>query len=284
MKKVIILGAKGMLGQALAEEFNDSIFDVYGLDKEEIDITDKKKVEKVFNKEKPDIVINAAAYTDVDGAETNELLAMKVNGGAVGILASASNKIDALFIHISTDYVFDGKNKNGYNEDDKPNSPETIYGKSKLLGEDLLLKEGERDLKYYLVRTSWLFGKNGKNFVTTILELSKNINELKVVDDQYGKPTHTKDLAKNVHLLIESKKIFGIYHITNEPAMTWYEFTKMIFKIKNKTDPSFSSPKLLPVSSEEFPRPAKRPNWSILNNTKLEKGRSIEEALKEYLC
>ena len=271
-----------MLGQSLINEFSD--YNVVGFDKESLNITDNQKVEEIFDKEQPDIIINAAAYTDVDEAEANEELVMKVNGEAVGLLASAANSIGAFFIHISTDYVFDGENEDGYNENTLPIPPESIYAKSKLEGERLLQEQGKAGLDYYLVRTSWLFGSGGKNFVDTMLNLAENNNELKIVNDQHGKPTYVKDLVGEIKNLIEEKWKSGIYHITNEPAMTWYDFAKIIFEIKKDCDSTYIVPKLTPVSSEEFPRPAKRPHWSVLNNTKLEKGRNIKEALKEYLC
>ena len=284
MSKLLILGSHGMLGNALIETFSyDRNYEIVAWDKQELDITDKQEVIRAIKALKPEIVINAAAYTDVDGAQTNQELAMKVNGHTVGYLAKAFCNIDAIFIHYSTDYVFDGKNSKGYEENDQPNHPLNVYGESKLLGEQLLLKQAQNGLKYYLIRTSWLFGENGKNFVATMIDLANKHNELKVVNDQYGKPTYTKDLALQTKFILENKLPWGIYHATNESTLTWYDFAKTIFDVKKTLDPNFTIPKLIPVTSDEFPRPAKRPQFSILLNTKLPKGQNIQKALKNYL-
>lgn len=277
-RKVLIIGSKGMLGHDLMAVFGD--LNPVGADKKELDIADGAAVEKFILDLKPDIIINAAAYTDVDGCETNQDSAMKVNGYAVGYLAKISQKIGAILVHYSTDYVFDGKKPEGYKEDDEPKNPVNFYGKSKLLGEKLL-KENCKN--YYLIRTSWLFGKNGKNFVDTILRIGKEKKELKVVNDQYGKSTYTVDLAKKTKELLEGKYPFGIYHITNEGTTTWYDFTLKIFEIYKKMHPEEKLAKVILCASAEFPRPAKRPAWSILLNTKLPPSRPWQEAIKEYL-
>lgn len=271
--KILILGSKGMLGCELMEVFND--FETFGWDKEEIDITSREQVNEKIEELKPSIVINAAAYTDVDGCETNKELAMKVNGEAVGYLASICKKIGAVFIHYSTDYVFAGDNPDGYKEGDIPRKPLNVYGQSKLLAEELLKKNTKM---YYLIRTSWLFGRFGKNFVETMLKLARNQNELKVVNDQHGKPTYALDLARRTRQLIENQSPCGIYHLTNEGVTTWYDFAKKIFKLAQ-----ISKVKPIPVTSDEFPRPAKRPQHSILLNTKLPPTRPWQEALHEYL-
>lgn len=286
MKKVVILGAKGMLGMDLARVFYD--YSPYLLDKDELDITDKKGISALFYNLKPDVVINAAAYTDVDGCETNRELASEVNGAAPGYLAEASRDIGAVFVHYSTDYVFDGKKSEGYSENDEPGNPLNFYGESKLAGENNIKKVGG---DYYLVRTSWLFGgwpssakaSEGvpKNFVETMLRLAKEKDELRVVNDQHGKPTFSLDLARKTRELIEGKKDFGIYHITNEPATTWYDFAKEILA----TRPAVAGRevRVSPCTSRDFPRPAKRPQYSILLNTKLPPLRSWQEALTEYM-
>ena len=275
--KIVILGAKGMLGSDLAKVFAD--FKPYLFDKDELDITDSKEVFKLLNDLKPDIVINAAAYTDVDGCETNKELAMKVNGEAPGYLAEIAREIGAFFVHYSTDYVFSGDKKSGYREDDEPDSPVNFYGESKLAGEEAIKKAGG---KYYIIRTSWLFGLNGKNFVETMLRLAQEKEKLRVVNDQRGKPTFTIDLSQRTRYIVENKKDFGIYHVTNEPATTWYEFASEILKQwDGERHPHFTG--IFPCASSEFPRPAKRPEYSILLNTKLPPMRSWQEALGEYL-
>jgi dTDP-4-dehydrorhamnose reductase len=292
-KQILILGAKGMLGQAIVREFSDDKkYQVIAWDREDLDITDGHKTVKTIRGLKPDIIINVAAYTDVDKAESNKDLAMRVNGEVVGILASASSKIGAFFIHISTDYVFQGDKKDGYKEDDIPRDPLNVYGKSKLLGEKLLLEAAEQGLDYYLIRTSWLFGhaprgvhdkSSGKNFVDTMLKLAEEKNELEIVNDQYGKPTYAKDLAKMIKYMIKSKMDSGVYHFTNEPRQTWCSFTKLIFEIKKEISPKFKIPKIISIKTEQFLRPAKRPKYSVLLNTKLPKGKNIKDALREYL-
>jgi len=294
MSKILILGAKGMLGQVIVQEFSDDKkYQIVAWDKKDLDITNGHKAIKAISALKPNIIINTAAYTDVDGAESHKDLAIKVNGEAVKILASASNKIGAIFIHISTDYVFGQEKKKGYSENDVPQNPLNVYGKSKLLGEKLLLKEGKNGLRYYLIRTSWLFGKNGKNFIDTMLNLAEKNDILRVVNDQHGKPTYAKDLAKTIKYILKSKMDSGVYHFTNEPQQTWYSFAKLIFEIKKEINPKFPPkadqpradkiPKIVPVKTEQFPRPAKRPEYSVLLNTKLPQGRNLKEALREYL-
>ena len=265
--KVLILGSKGMLGSELMETFPDSI----GWDIDEIDITDRYQViEKIFLL-KPELMINAAAYTNVDGAESHLETAMAVNAEAVGYLAEAANKCDASIVHISTDYVFDGEKKQGYNEKEEPN-PISAYGRSKAEGEKLLMQTTK---KYYLVRTAWMYGKHGNNFVKTMLRLAKEQDELKIVDDQIGCPTYAKDLVNAIKELIEQPH--GIYHITNDGQCSWYGLTIEIMKLKRMKI------NLVPITTDQYPLPAKRPKYSILINTKTKKLRHWKKALKEYL-
>lgn len=272
-KRTLILGAKGMLGHDLAEVFEDwqpVLWDI-----EEIDITDESQVNEKLASLGPELVINAAAYTNVDGAETSKELATRINGDAVGYLVEVCKKIGAIFVHYSTDYVFSGAKVEGYREEDKP-APINAYGLSKALGERNLVNSGS-NTRYWLIRTAWLFGKHGKNFVETMLRLGKEKKELKVVDDQHGSPTYTLDLARKTRAIIEEGKLYGIYHLTNSGTTTWYEFAKKIFELaKMKV-------KVTPCTSQEYLLPAKRPKYSILINTKLPPMRSWQEALKEYL-
>ena len=221
----------------------------------------------------PEIVINAAAYTAVDEAEQNKNLVYKINGCAVGFLATVCKEINAILVHFSTDYVFDGENHNGYKEN-HPYRPINIYGKSKALGEKMIL---DISPKCYIIRTAWLFGKNGKNFVEIMLRLAGEKKEIRVVNDQFGSPTYAKDLASEVKKLIESQGQYGIYHITNSGTCSWYDFAVKIFEL------SKLNLKVRPVKSEKFPTPAKRPTYSMLINTKLPPMRKWEEALKDYL-
>ncbi len=262
----IIIGANGMLGKDLQKVFPDAIC----LDIDTLDITNKSQVDEMFIKYNPERIINVAAYTNVDGCETNYEIAEQVNGIAVEYLAGNCEKNNCTLVHISTDYVFDGEKETGYDEDDKV-SPLSAYGKTKALGEKNLITCS----KYYLIRTAWLYGKNGPNFVETITKLAKEKPELKVVNDQTGSPTFTKDLAEAIKQLIG--KPFGIYHLTNNGQCTWYEFTKEILKLQSIETP------ITPCTTEEFPRPAKRPKFSVLNNNKTTPLRHWKDALKEYL-
>lgn len=284
--KILILGAGGMLGRELAGIFGDC--DSALSDKNDLDITDEKAVRGRISELKPGIIINAAAYTAVDDCEIHKNLAMKVNGEAVGYLAESANDNGAVFIHYSTDYVFDGKNFRGYKENDESRDPVNVYGESKLLGEKYILDVARQypNLKYYLIRTSWLYGRNGKNFVDTISELLKNRDQIMVVNDQRGKPTCAYDLAVRTRELLENNYSSGIYHITNEAenkeeGITWYDFANEIFLINREK--IGKNKEIISCSSSEFLRPAKRPEWSALVNTKLSLTRNWRIALKEYL-
>jgi len=266
---ILILGSEGMLGTALMRVFDDAT----GYDREELDITDFDAVEDTLQELEPDLVINAAGYTDVDSCETNEDLANLVNGEAVGNLARVCRDFSINLVHFSTDYVFDGESPLGYSEFDEPN-PINIYGSSKLKGEKLIQENTEN---FYIIRTSWLFGPNGKNFVETMLKIGPEKGKLDVVDDQVGNPTYTLDLAKAVQRLITHANEYGIYHITNAEPVSWFDFAEEIFDLADL------NVKVSPVSSDEFKRPAKRPECSILLNEKFPPLRSHTEALEEYL-
>lgn len=258
--KTLIVGANGMLGSDLCKEFPDAI----KLTHKDLDITNKTQVLEHIQKINPDLVINAAAYTNVDGCEDNKELAFQVNGYGPGNLAEACKKIGSILIHFSTDYIFDGS-KSEYSEIDTPN-PINVYGRSKLFGEQKIAENLEN---YRIIRISWLFGKSGKNFVETMLKFSDEMNEVRVVNDQFGKPTYTVDLAGRIREIAGLDP--GIYHLTNEGICSWYEFASAI--IKNT----------IPCSSEEFQRKAKRPKYSVLVNTKTKPMRHWKEALKDYL-
>jgi len=275
-EKILILGAQGMLGQDLAQALND--LDIIAWDQADLDITDQGAVNNQISKLKPKIIINTAAYTAVDDCETNQELALQVNGEAVGYLAQAAKDNQAVLLHISTDYIFNGLNINGYNEDSQEFGPQSVYGQSKLKGEERLKQINPN---YYLIRTSWLYGKNGKNFVETIKRLGQEKDQLKVINDQFGKPTFTVDLAKQIRYILDNNLDFGTYHITNQTAeggISWYDFARKIMKL------SGLQTKVNPCSTAEYPRPAKRPQYSALNNTKLPQSPDWEEALSRYLA
>lgn len=259
-KVKILLGAKGMLGHALQKVFPDAMFLGHG----DLDITDKRGVRDLINAKQPNLVINAAAYTDVDGCEENRDHALAVNGYGPGNLASACAKTGSILAHFSTDYVFDGT-RSAYREDDIPN-PINAYGESKLLGE-VSIRENMDD--YRIIRTSWLFGPHGKNFVDTIIALSRSMEVVPVVTDQVGKPTYTKDLARATPGIITRPP--GVYHVTNEGQCSWYDFARAFI------------PNAVPCTTKELPRRARRPAYSILLNTKTPLLRHWGEALHEYL-
>ncbi|RRQ45050.1 dTDP-4-dehydrorhamnose reductase [Chryseobacterium sp. SC28] len=269
MKRILVVGGNGQLGrclQKLAPKYHDR-FDFNFTGSEALDITDKAQIEKEFEEYKPDFVINASAYTAVDLAEKDEEKAFAVNATGVGYLAEVCNDYNAILIHISTDYVFDGETNLGYSEDDFTN-PIGVYGASKQKGEELAL---ENNPKTIILRTSWLYSEFNKNFVKTMLHLFEVKDELGVVADQYGQPTNANDLAEAIMDIIEAKnKTFGIYHYSNYPETTWYEFAQKIKEF------SGSDVKLKAIGTADFPTPAKRPRRSTMSLDKIEKDYQIE--------
>lgn len=257
---VLILGANGMLGRDLASVFPGARLCGH----KDLDITDEAAVKAYILDAKPDLVINAAAYTNVDGCEDEPETAFAVNGDAPGYIAAACREVGAVLVHYSTDYVFDGS-KTEYIESDETN-PINVYGASKLRGEQ---KIAENMDDYRIIRTSWLFGRHGKNFVETIRHLSRENETVRVVADQVGKPTYTADLAHKTAEIAECPP--GIYHMTNDGVCSWYEFARAF------------APNVVPCSSSEFPRKAKRPAYSVLVNTKTSPMRPWKEALEDYL-
>lgn len=256
MNRVLITGANGMLGMAVTAVFSRHV-DVVSLGRKELDICDEKEVRSVFEDEHPDVVVNCAAYTDVDGAEKNFEEAYRVNALGAGNIARAAKLINAKFVHISTDYVFDGSGSKPYRED-YGRAPINAYGKTKAKGEEIIEEEGG---EFLIVRTSWLFGPYGKNFVKTILGLSERMKELRIVDDQRGSPTYTHHLADGIFRLC-SRGANGIFHFSNTGECTWFEFAEEIISLAGKNT------KLVPVSTKEFPREAQRPSYSVLDTTK----------------
>ncbi|MDI6702684.1 dTDP-4-dehydrorhamnose reductase [Methanothermobacter wolfeii] len=271
--RIALTGASGMLGSDLKEVLEKD-HEVLTTD---VDVRDLEGVVETIHDMQPDLVIHSAAFTDVDGAESNRETAYQVNVLGTRNIAVASSNTGASLVYISTDYVFDGEKDSGYLEFDEPN-PLNFYGRTKYLGELAV-----RDLtdRFYIVRTSWLFGRNGRNFVKTMIELAEAGHEISVVDDQYGSPTYTHDLASAMAELIE-RPAYGIYHITNSENCSWYEFALEIFEVLDM------DVKLKPIGSEDFPRPARRPKCSILKNHNwtmegFKPLRSYREALKDYL-
>ena len=252
---VLVTGAEGQLGSDLVLLLVLSGYKVFGMGKSELDITNEEEVNKVVSFLKPEIIIHCAAYTQVDKAESDSDTVFLINGIGTRNIAIAAESNHSKLIYISTDYVFDGCSTTAYHEF-SPVSPINIYGTSKLAGEMMV-----RDFhsKFFIVRTSWVFGVNGNNFVKTMLQLSKEREQLKVVHDQIGCPTYTVDLSKCIIQLMETNK-YGIYHVSNSGSCSWFDFAKEIFK---QTKIPI---KLEPCTTDEFPRPAKRPKYSILDH------------------
>lgn len=289
MMKIIVTGSKGQLANELLDIIKsgkseigeiDSIYSnvqCKGIDIEDLDISDLSAVTDFISKERPDIVINCAAMTNVDACETNLETAMRVNAIGARNLAIACNSIGAKLVHVSTDYVFSGDGKVPYCEWDVC-APQSIYGKSKMLGEAYVREHCQ---KYYIVRTAWLYGYIGNNFVKTMMKLGREKEELKVVNDQVGNPTNANDLAHHI-LKLAATDEYGVYHCTGEGECSWYDFASKIMQYAN------IDCRVNPCTTEEFPRPAKRPAFSSLNNLMLKctvgnEMRPWEEALKTYI-
>jgi dTDP-4-dehydrorhamnose reductase len=288
--KILITGSKGQLGNELqdiiktgkaeigeiSEEIKNS--EVFALDVEELDITNLGQVKKVLYDIKPDVVINCAAATNVDGCESNKDLAFKINAIGPRNLAIVCEVIGAKLVQVSTDYVFSGVGETPLTEYDLT-APYSVYGKTKLKGEEYVR---EFSSKYYIVRTAWLYGYVGKNFVYTMMNLGEQKESLNVVNDQKGNPTNANDLAYHILKLIETEE-YGIYHCTGKGECTWYDFAKLIMELSGR--------KCIvnPCTSEEFKTPAKRPEYSSLDNIMLrctvgDEMRDWKEALKSFIA
>ncbi|QYR24359.1 dTDP-4-dehydrorhamnose reductase [Paenibacillus sp. sptzw28] len=253
--KVLVTGANGQLGAELVNLSAEG-FDLQGFGRDALDITNLKQCREVLSAYQPDVVIHCAAYTAVDKAESEPDEAFRVNAAGTRNIALAARESGSKLCYVSTDYVFDGRGTIAYNETD-PTNPQTVYGKSKLAGEQAVSSLHDR---YFIVRTSWVYGKYGNNFVKTMLKLAGERDQLKVVDDQIGSPTYTLDLA---HFLLELVRTdyYGIYHASNTGVCSWFEFAKAIF------EESGASLRLEPCKTDEFPRPAPRPSFSVMDHS-----------------
>ncbi|HEV7957459.1 MAG TPA: dTDP-4-dehydrorhamnose reductase [Marisediminicola sp.] len=276
MTRYLVTGAGGMLGRDLLTTLADR--DVAGVTRAELDITDPAAVRKAVAGH--DIVINAAAYTRVDDAESDEDSAYAVNATGAGNLARATAAAGAILVQISTDYVFDGTGTSPYSED-TPRNPVSAYGRTKAEGERLIEEHGGN--RSYIVRTAWLYGRHGANFPRTMLRLAGQRDELSVVDDQLGQPTWTLDLAKQIVALLDSGAPFGIYHATNSGQASWHEFAQAVFRNAG-LDPA----RVQATDSSAFARPAPRPAYSVLGHGAwrdigLEPLRDWNEALAEAM-
>ncbi|MCO5497818.1 dTDP-4-dehydrorhamnose reductase [Enterococcus innesii] len=255
---ILLTGGNGQLGTELRHLLDEKGLSYVSTDAQEMDITDEKATLAFIQELKPTVIYHCAAYTAVDKAEDEgKELDEKINVNGTENVAKAAKAVGAKFVYISTDYVFDGTKKEGvYKETDTPN-PQNEYGRTKLLGEQAV-----KDLldEYFIVRTSWVFGKYGHNFVYTMKRLAQTHPRLTVVDDQYGRPTWTRTLAEFMVYIIENNADYGIYHLSNDNSCSWYEFAKEILK---ETDVEVA-----PVTSAEYPQKAKRPQYSVLDLTK----------------
>lgn len=266
--KVLVTGCNGQLGNSLRREFEkDSQIEATYTDYDTLDITEREAVSAFLNEKKFDIVVNCAAYTAVDKAETDDLKASALNTGAVGNLGEAAAKNGTKVIHISTDYVFSGQGFRPYEENDEP-YPQGIYGRTKLEGEGLLTSFCQDAM---IIRTAWLYSEFGNNFVKTMLRLAKDRNELNVVCDQIGTPTYAGDLAKAIHAIIKHPRWEpGIYHFTDEGVASWYDFAKSIF------DMAGVKIKVNPIPTKDYPTPAQRPLYSVLSKQKIKRTFGLE--------
>jgi dTDP-4-dehydrorhamnose reductase len=274
--KIIILGGKGQLGKEF-ENFLKDKAEIYSFSHLELDVLNQELLIKKIQEIKPEVVINCSAYTKVDKAEEEKEECIKVNAIGAKNVSYASYKVGAKVIYFSTDYIFDGEKESPYTELDSPN-PISTYGSSKLLGEIYTSKHNPNHL---ILRISWLYGINGRNFVKTIIKKAKEEKELKIVSDQKGSPTYTLDVVKQTWELIKKDKV-GIYHSANQGETSWYEFAKKIIeKLKINV-------KISPIKTGEYPALAKRPKYSVLDNYLLKlEGINImrdwETALNEFL-
>ncbi len=280
--RILVVGSRGQLGTDLVEIVTARGSDeVLGLDLPDIDITDPSSVAGALVSFPADVVVNCAAWTAVDHAELNEPAALRVNGLGPRVLAEACAAAGAWLVQVSTDYVFDGEATQPYSEDQSPD-PRSAYGRTKLAGEQAV-SETLPD-RHYIVRTAWLYGRNGTNFVKTMARLEAERPTVSVVDDQRGQPTYSRDLAEQIVALLDARPAAGTFHGTNSGDVTWFGFTQEIFR-RLGADPA----RVLPTTSAEFVRPAPRPAYSVLGHEKwatvgLEPMRPWDEALADAIA
>lgn len=271
--RILLTGKNGQVGWELRRTLAP-LGEVVALGSAECNLADPQAIRQTLAEVRPDVIINPAAYTAVDKAEAEADLAMAVNGTAPGILAEEAKRLNAALIHFSTDYVFDGAQAAPYTEEDAPN-PQSVYGRSKLAGEDAIRASGA---KHLILRTSWVYGVHGGNFMKTMLRLGRERDELRVVADQFGAPTWARDLATATATLLQKWQamqfdpaLSGVYHLTAAGRTSWHEYAVEIFKLAHQWDAVLAqhSPNVQPISTAEFPLPAKRPANSVLSNEKI---------------
>lgn len=291
MAKFLITGSKGQVGYCLVQQLTGKA-DILGVDRDELDITDKEQVFRVVQTYQPDVIINAAAHTAVDKAEAEIELSEAINVKGPQHLAEAANQIGAIILHISTDYVFNGEGTQAYKEADET-GPQGVYGKTKLAGEIAVRQLNPRSI---IVRTAWVFGEHGHNFVKTMLRLGKERETLGIVGDQFGGPTYAGDIAAALikianEILKGRDDVFGVYHFTGKPYVSWFEFAQAIFTQAESQKLLEKRPHLNSIATADYPTPAKRPANSRLDLTKIKQTFGIEpsdwqkalENIKAYL-
>lgn len=273
MKKILLTGKNGQVGWELQRALA-SFGDIVALDADEMDLADPAAIRRTVREIGPDLIINPAAYTAVDKAESEPDLALAVNGTAPGILAEEAQRLGAVLVHYSTDYVFDGNKAQPYVEDDAPN-PQSVYGRTKLLGDLAVRASG---CKHLILRTSWVYGVHGGNFVKTMLRLAKERAELRIVADQFGAPTWARDIANSTASALDfwqqrnwDDGLSGIYHLTAGGRTNWHQFAQEIVRLARQYDPALATKALEihAIATHEYPLPAKRPANSVLSNDKI---------------
>jgi dTDP-4-dehydrorhamnose reductase len=284
--KILLTGRCGQVGGELNVSLR-SFADVVGLDHSEMDLCKSKYVRQTIRAAQPDIIVNAAAYTAVDRAESDEAMARAINCDAPGIMAEEAKALGALLVHYSTDYVFDGTKRIPYSEDDSPN-PQNAYGRTKLAGEQAIQQSGAA---YLIFRTAWVYARQGKNFLLTVLRLATQREELKIVDDQIGAPTYAREIAEGTARIVQGlwgqgdragslSSVAGIYHMTASGQGSWYDFAEAILKEASQSSGShwmteatshrpLTVRRVVPIKSAEYPTPARRPAYSVLSNGRL---------------
>ncbi len=277
--KILVTGSNGQVGTALTDLLNirDDV-EFLAVDRDELDITDQRAVDKLVLSFEPDFIINAAAHTAVDRAEQEVELSYAINEQGPKYLAQSANRINATILHISTDYVFAGDKEGIYSEESET-SPQGVYGASKLAGE---IAVTNANAQHIILRTAWVFGEHGNNFVKTMLRLAKDRDALSIVGDQFGGPTYAGDIAKSLITIVDSiadnkeEVSFGIYHYSGLPYVSWFEFAECVFNSAVKQGLLKQNPSLASITTEKYPTPAKRPTNSKLDLTKIKSSFAIE--------
>ena len=265
MRTILVTGIRGQLGAEVGEILSP-LGEIIGVGREKLDLSKPEHIREAITQIKPHIIINCGAYTGVDKAESESDLAYQINGVAPTVLAQEAEKLGATLVHISTDYVFDGTKNTPYLETD-PTHPRGVYGKSKVAGEEGI---GQTGAKYYILRTAWVYGTQGKgNFVKTMLQLGREKEELGVVMDQVGTPTWTQDIAKAIASLLQQDTPRGTYHFTNSGVTSWYDFAVAIFEEALLLGLPLQVKRVVPITTSEYPTPARRPAYSVLDTRKL---------------